>query len=50
MQINSCKLILELVDEETGEIMTREATLGDFKEVRKPQLVLEHVNQKIQIL
>lgn len=35
IKINSCKLILELVDEETGEIMTREATLGDFKEVKK---------------
>ena len=35
IKINSCKLILELVDEETGEIMTREATLGDFKEVTK---------------
>lgn len=35
IKINSCKLILELVDEETGEIMTREATLGDFKEAKK---------------
>ena len=35
IQINSCKLILELVDQETGEILTREATLGDFKEVKK---------------
>jgi len=35
IQINSCKLVLELVDSETGEIITREATLGDFKEVKK---------------
>jgi len=35
IQINSCKLVLELTDTETGEIITREATLGDFKEVTK---------------
>ena len=35
VKINSCKLILELIDEETGEIITREATLGDFKEAKK---------------
>ena len=35
IQINSCKLILELTDTETGEMITREATLGDFKEVTK---------------
>ena len=35
IQINSCKLVLELIDQETGEIITREATLGDFKEVTK---------------
>lgn len=33
IEINSAKLILELIDKETGEIITREATLGDFKEV-----------------
>lgn len=32
LEINSAKLIIELVDQETGEIITREATLGDFKE------------------
>lgn len=31
--INSAKLIIEIVDDTTGEIITREATLGDFKEV-----------------
>lgn len=31
--INSAKLIIEIVDDSTGEIITREATLGDFKEV-----------------
>ena len=31
--INSAKLTLEIVDDTTGEIITREATLGDFKEV-----------------
>lgn len=31
--INSAKLTIEIVDTETGEIITREATLGDFKEV-----------------
>ena len=35
MQINSAKLIVEILDETTGEIITREATLGDFKEVTK---------------
>jgi len=33
MQINSAKLIVEILDETTGELVTREATLGDFKEV-----------------
>lgn len=31
--INSAKLTIEIVDEATGEIITREATLGDFKEI-----------------
>ena len=31
--INSAKLVIEIVDDSTGEIITREATLGDFKEV-----------------
>ena len=31
--INSAKLTIEIIDIETGEIITREATLGDFKEV-----------------
>jgi len=33
MKINSAKLIVEILDESTGELITREATLGDFKEV-----------------
>lgn len=33
LEIQSAKFILSLVDTETGEIITREATLGDFKEV-----------------
>ena len=33
--INSAKLIVEIIDDSTGEIITREATLGDFKEVVK---------------
>jgi len=33
--INSAKLIIEIVDDSTGEVITREATLGDFKEVIK---------------
>jgi hypothetical protein len=33
--INSAKFIIEMVDDSTGEIITREATLGDFKEVTK---------------
>ena len=32
LEIQSCKLVLNIVDKETGEIITREATLGDFKE------------------
>lgn len=35
MQINSAKLIVEILDETTGELITREATLGDFKEPTK---------------
>lgn len=35
LEIQSAKLILSIVDKETGEIITREATLGDFKEVKK---------------
>lgn len=31
--INSAKLTIEIVDDTTGEIITREATLGDFKEI-----------------
>lgn len=33
--INSAKLIVEIIDDSTGELITREATLGDFKEVTK---------------
>ncbi len=33
--INSAKLVIEMVDDSTGELITREATLGDFKEVKK---------------
>lgn len=35
LEIESAKLILSLIDKETGEILTREAILGDFKEVKK---------------
>ena len=35
MEIQSAKLIVEILDETTGELFTREATLGDFKEVKK---------------
>jgi len=35
MKINSAKLIVEILDESTGELITREATLGDFKEPTK---------------
>ena len=35
LEIQSAKLILSIIDKETGEIITREATLGDFKEVTK---------------
>jgi len=35
LEIQSAKLILSIVDKETGELITREATLGDFKEVKK---------------
>ncbi len=33
--INSAKLVIEMVDDSTGELITREATLGDFKEAKK---------------
>jgi hypothetical protein len=35
LEIQSAKLVLSIIDKETGEIITREATLGDFKEVTK---------------
>ena len=35
LEIQSAKLVLSIVDKETGELITREATLGDFKEVTK---------------
>ena len=35
MKIQSAKLIVEILDETTGELITREATFGDFKEVTK---------------
>lgn len=35
IEIESCKLILTLVDKETGEVISKEATLGDFKDVVK---------------
>lgn len=35
IEIQSAKLVLSLVDQETGEIITKEATLGDFKDVTK---------------
>lgn len=35
LEIQSAKLILSLVDTETGEITTKETTLGDFKDVVK---------------
>lgn len=35
IEVQSAKLVLTLVDQETGELITREATLGDFKEVKK---------------
>ena len=35
LEIQSAKLILSLVDKETGEMITKEATLGDFKDVAK---------------
>ena len=33
--INSAKLVIEMVDDSTGAVITREATLGDFKEAKK---------------
>lgn len=35
LEIQSSKIILTLVDTETGELFTKEATFGDFKEVVK---------------
>lgn len=35
IEINACKLTLELIDTETGELITKEATLGNFKDVVK---------------
>lgn len=32
IEINSVKLTIEYINQETGELFTREATLGDFKE------------------
>jgi hypothetical protein len=35
LEIQSSKLVLTLVDTETGEVFTKEATFGDFKEATK---------------
>ena len=35
LEIQSAKIVLTLVDTETGELFTKEATFGDFKEVTK---------------
>ena len=35
LEIQSAKFVLSLVYTETGEITTKEATLGDFKDVTK---------------
>lgn len=35
LEIQSSKIVLTLVDTETGELFTKEATFGDFKEVIK---------------
>lgn len=35
LEIQSSKIVLTLVDTETGELFTKEATFGDFKEVVK---------------
>ena len=35
LEIQSSKIVLTLVDTETGELFTKEATFGDFKEVTK---------------
>lgn len=35
LEIHSGKLVLTLVDSETGELITKEATFGDFKEAVK---------------
>ena len=39
LEIQSAKLVLSIVDKETGELITREATLGDFKEVTKKDTI-----------
>ncbi len=35
LEIESAKLVLNLIDTETGEIITKETTLGDFKDKKK---------------
>lgn len=35
LEIQSSKIVLTLVDTETGELFTKEATFGDFKEIVK---------------
>ena len=35
LEIQSSKIVLTLVDTETGELFTKEATFGDFKEAAK---------------
>lgn len=45
--INSAKLTIEIVDNTTGEIITREATLGDFKEVTAKKKAISSKKVKI---
>jgi hypothetical protein len=35
LEIQSSKIVLTLVDTETGELFTKEATFGEFKEATK---------------
>lgn len=46
LEIQSSKIVLTLVDTETGEIFTKEATFGDFKEVTKKATTTRTRKQK----
>ena len=50
IEINAVKLTFELIDKETGEVITKEATLGDFKDKKVYFDAEKYLEEKIRRL